>query len=342
MVNTALWDPWFLSGIVDGTGSGSSPWQPDTRTPRAQFRDFAENKRSLRNTRFLFHPHKTATEALDELFTGENFKNSAINQLSSYLLVDGAFNVNSTSTPAWAALLSSVRDQSLQTPSGAAKSFIHPYGTLGYAANTATSGSAGDWAGLRDLGIPEIDRLAAAIVTEVKARGPFLSLADFVNRRPNSPDPAHQAIGALQAAIDRSGLNDRFATAARTSAAADFQPLAGSDGITKEPAPSRSVGAAGYLSQGHLLTAIGSQINVRSDTFVIRSYGDARDASDRIVATAWCEAVVQRVPEYLDPIDNPEAQAGWPLPSDTLGPANTRFGRRFTIQSFRWLSGGEI
>ncbi len=191
MVNTALWAPWFLSGIVDGTGSGSSPWQTDTRTPRAQFRDFAENKRSLRNTRLAFHPHKTATEAVDGLFIGENFKNSTINQLSSYLLVNGAFNVNSTSTPAWAALLSSVRDQSLQTASGAAKSFIHPYGTLGYAANTATSGSAGDWAGLRDLSIPEVDRLAVAIVTEVKARG-LISKCKF-----DYPANAHRALAIL-------------------------------------------------------------------------------------------------------------------------------------------------
>jgi hypothetical protein len=52
------------------------------------------------------------------------------------------------------------------------------------------------------------------------------------------------------------------------------------------------------------------------------------------VARAWCEATVQRFPEYLDPADAPEAIA--------TSEANIRFGRRFEIIAFRWLSPGEI
>jgi hypothetical protein len=178
---------------------------------------------------------------------------------------------------------------------------------------------------------------------EVKARGPFLNLGDFVNRRPNSSDASQQAVGALQAAIDKSGLNGRFTGGGRSVAAADFGSLPGAGAISAEPAPARSAGSAGHLTQARLLTALGSQITVRSDTFVIRTYGDARDSSGKIIlARAWCEAVVQRLPEYVDPTDRPEAAEGWPGSSDKLTPINTLFGRRLNIRSFRWLNSNEI
>jgi hypothetical protein len=50
---------------------------------------------------------------------------------------------------------------------------------------------------------------------------------------------------------------------------------------------------------------------------------------------AWCEAVVQRVPDYVDPADPPEAVAG-------LTETNATFGRRFEIVQFRWLTPEEV
>lgn len=266
-------------------------------------------------------------------------KKSALNNLTKYLLVDGAFNVNSTSSNAWKAMLTSVRDQELLVIGGAKQKFGHPYGTLGYAHDTSPLN---DWTGLRDLSDSEITSLADEIVKEVKARGPFLSVADFVNRRPDSSDSYQQALGALQAAIDKSGLNKRFTDPGRLVATTDFSALPGSASVGSEPAPARAFGSAGHLTQAKLLTAIGTQITVRSDTFVIRTYGDSRDASGKILAKAWCEATVQRLPEYVDAADRPEDSDGWPLPTDKLSPVNSRFGRAWKIQSFRWLSGSEI
>lgn len=339
MANTALWDSWFLSGIVDGSGNGSNPLQNDSRSPRKQFEDLAKSTGTLRNTRYLFHPHRSADDAIKELFDGEGIKKSSLNSLSKYLLVDGAFNVNSTSVDAWKAFLSSVRDQELLVSGGTTKKFGFPYGTLGYAHEASTDN---DWTGLRDLSDPEIKGLATAIVDEVKERGPFLSLADFINRRPDSSKPGQQALGTLQAAIDKSGLNNRFTGASRSVKKDDFSALPGSGSIEPESAPARTLGSAGHLTQAKLLTAIGAQITVRSDTFVIRTYGDARDASGKITAKAWCEALVQRVPEYVDATDKPEAQDGWPSAGDKLLPVNSRFGRRWEIKSFRWLSGSEV
>lgn len=333
MANTALWDTWFLCGIV--SPGPSAAWNSDSRTQKQQFLDLAERTKTLRNARLTYHPHKSTTDALDELFSGDNLKPAAIDKLTKYLLVDGAFNVNSTSATAWKAFLTSVREQELLDANGAASKKTHPFGTLGHAVNSATTGTEGDWAGFRDLPDSDIDRLAKAIVTEVKARGPFLNMADFVNRRPNSSDPTQRALGALQAAIDKSGINNRFTTAGRSLVAADVAMLAGNDTLVSEPAPARAVGAAGFLSQGALLTAFGSQVTVRGDTFVIRTYGDSRDSKDNIQAKAWCEAVVQRTPEYVDPANPPEASAN-------LSAANTTFGRKFNIVSFRWLSQNEI
>jgi hypothetical protein len=339
MVNTALWDSWFLSGIVDGQGKGSNSFQTDKRSPRDQFMDLAKSTGTMRNTRYLFHPHRSPDEAAKDLFNGGLLRKSALNSLAKYLLIDGAFNVNSTSVDAWEAMLSSVRDQALMVGGGGKKTFNHPYGTIGYAQNDSTND---DWAGLRDLTESEIETLAREIVTEVKSRGPFLSLADFVNRRPNSSDPYHQAIGALQAAIDRSGVNNRFAGPGRSVLPGDFGALPGGALVGSEPSPARAVGCAGHLTQAKLLTAIGPQIAVRSDTFVVRAYGDARDPSGRIIATAWCEATVQRLPEYLDPTDRPEDEDGWPQAADKLTAVNSLFGRRWEIKSFRWLNQADI
>ncbi len=339
MANTALWDSWFLSGIVDGRGPGGNTFQQDSRSPRQQFEDLARATGNLRNTRYLFHPHRSPDEAIKEIFDGETLKKSSLNHLAKYLLVDGSFNVNSTSVYAWKALFASVRDQELLVSGGGTKKFGLPYGTLGYAHDTSTDN---DWIGLRDLSDMEIDSLADAIVNEVKARGPFLSLADFVNRRPNASDPNQQALGALQAAIDKAGVNERFIGGGRSVTAADFGALVGGGAVDPEYAPARSLGSAGHLTQARLLTAIGAQITVRSDTFVIRTYGDARDDLGKILARSWCEALVQRVPEYVDAADSPEAQDGWPQPGANLVPANARFGRRWEIKSFRWLDSGEI
>jgi len=88
---------------------------------------------------------------------------------------------------------------------------------------------------------------------------------------------------------------------------------------------------------------LGPVLSSRSDTFVIRVYGEVRDplnssATAAPIARAWCEATVQRCPEYVDSTD---------LPSNTLAtpnftPTNRNFGRRFKVVSFRWLAPNDI
>jgi hypothetical protein len=104
-------------------------------------------------------------------------------------------------------------------------------------------------------------------------------------------------------------------------------------------------GLPGYFTQGDVLTAIAPAITVRGDTFRIRAYGEARQ-SDGTVARAWCEAVVRRTPDYVDPSDDPAVAAidhsGGIARIGDLSQTNLRFGRRFAMVSFRWLSPEEM
>jgi hypothetical protein len=89
--------------------------------------------------------------------------------------------------------------------------------------------------------------------------------------------------------------------------------------------------------QQDLVQAFAPVLAARSDTFVIRTYGDTQNpATGQVVARAYCEAVVQRLPEYVDATATPAEQ------TPVAGSTNDKLGRRFKIISFRWLSNHDI
>jgi hypothetical protein len=144
--------------------------------------------------------------------------------------------------------------------------------------------------------------------------------------------------GALQQAIDDANLNSELVDDANpgfkiAEAAVSAYKYAN---IKAGTGPSYQ-GAPGYLSQADLLAVLGNAATPRSDTFTIRGYGEARDPAGKPIATATCEALVQRVPDYIDAADKAEIS-----PAALTSTANKTFGRRFQIVSFRWLSPGEI
>ncbi|MBA20101.1 MAG: hypothetical protein CMJ97_01640 [Planctomycetes bacterium] len=223
---------------------------------------------------------------------------------AAYLMVDGAFNVNSTSFEAWRALL-----QSLSGKFGPDQApFLRSLYPDGPANDT--------WEGFRTLSDIQIDTLAKAIVAEVKSRGPFRSLADFINRRlvnSKAPKPGelpeHAYSGPVQTAIDKT-VNKKEAKGDKLGNVANYKPEAGSywiQGVNffgehlagKEHGRSvQAAGTPGWLMQSDVLRPIAPILNARSDTFVIRGYGDLKNNS-AIRARAICEAVVQRVPDYV-------------------------------------------
>ncbi len=80
-------------------------------------------------------------------------------------------------------------------------------------------------------------------------------------------------------------------------------------------------------------------MQTRSDTFLIRAYGDAYNPIiQQTQAMAWCEALVQRIPEPFELRDktNPEK-----ISEDYNEPPG-KFGRRFQIIHFRWVAAEDI
>jgi hypothetical protein len=193
-----------------------------------------------------------------------------------------------------------------------------------------------------------------------------MSISDFVNHRVGYGDASsdnpivkdESYVGALQAAIDlvgsdiNSGSRGAAANAAAVDADAqqgDVEPFVFSGdwrwGIWtwyQGPLNGRksSTGIPGDLTQADLLLPLAPRLNARTDTFKIRGYGEVRDADDKIIASATCEAVVQRLPEYVDPKTNPNDNEPWD--ESNLNNTNQIYGRRFEIRSFRWLDAEEV
>ncbi len=318
--NEALWDAYYFSTLSPRADLGLSDGEWNEIVT-----GFADGTYELANSRIQLMPG-TSTEDFAALVLG-NAGGTAIDadaydRVGSELIVNGAFNVNSTSVEAWKALLSSTNGLEVlydgnktDTANGSA------FSRLSMPADTAGA----EWMGYRELSEAEVQELAEAIVDEVKLRGPFVSLSDFVNRRLADDDTGLK--GALQAAIDATDINDDFNETVTSVPNITFDAHA--VGAT-------AAGATGYLTQADVLQTIGPVLSARSDTFVIRAYGDSVNPVTGEKVHAWCEAVVQRVPEYVDTSDAATASPG------TLSATNDRFGRRFEIISFRWLGDDQI
>lgn len=360
LLNAALWDPFYLSGIPR-SGTAPKPGSPA----------------------LIVRPGGAPTDELRDPV-----------KAATHLMVEGQFNVNSTDPTAWKALLASARH--LEHPADAAtaieaafpRSLEQPRGST-----LPPSGTNEDsFAGFRRLSDAQLDALAGEIVKQVRLRGPFVSLSQFVNRALADirTQPQLSRAGALQVALDESGANINL-TGSRNAFAKlnpridavtlrdkNGAPRADMDGTDTGDRPPdadpanpdwaatstdnnfgtvasiladreiltdarqrpeqgyRSTGIPAWITQADVLQVIGSSLSPRSDTFRIRACGEALDASGATTARAFIEAVVQRVPDYVDPSDAAHERG-----ADLL-PVNQTHGRRFHIISLRWLSGDEI
>lgn len=168
---------------------------------------------------------------------------------------------------------------------------------------------------------------------QVRKRGPFLNMSDFINRRLETGGGELALKGALQAAIDATDINKDFQEVT-------IKPQEGN--MYKFPEAengSMYTAAPGYLIQSDVLAALGNILTVRDDTFTVRAYGCVRSPRNAILAQAWCEAVVQRTMDYVDPANNPSDSEYKPDGSKGKGlsDANKVMGRQFRIVSFKWL-----
>lgn len=305
LLNNALWDDYFLSSI-----NYTKPDPQPATHPR------------------LFHlnPKGELSPPDASLRTAANYG------------VHGAFNVNSTSVQAWKALLGSFAGVDVDTEAGsdtgAGRSPMlrlnKPLAKEHPRSGSETGASAAQ--GFRALSDEQVESLAVEIVRQVKERGPFLDLATFVNRSTDSQaSDNHKRSGVIQAALDApkhdsKSLNDSFTSRLNLTTYTDNESINIPLGW----------GMPGFLTQGDVLSRIGHLLAPRSDTFKIRVFGESKDVAGNSIATAYGEAVVQRLPEYV------QADNNKPWESPSVGSENEKFGRRFAIISFRWLNEDEI
>ncbi len=349
LANKALWDDCFFSSISPQLSNQLNAGAA-AKTATQVANDFFLNNTPLPNRRIAPYSARLTADALNTL-TGQlnTYTNGFADKIASHLMVEGSFNINSTSVEAWKILFSSLKGKpSVYLQTGVAPGESSPADTVvGYgslpAAEPIAAGSisgpnspAEQWKSGRELSDDEIGKLAIAMVEQVKLRGPFLSLSEFINRRLDGTNEEFALKGALQAALDDPNVpinaqfrgNDRILDSETASIAFPF------DAAANGPV---AYGSAAYVDQADILRGLSEQLTPRGDTFIIRTYGDSIGKNGEVLARAWCEAVVLRVPEYLDPADEPHVKR-----SNLTSEANRLFGRRLKIVGFRWLSGKEV
>ena len=321
-----LFDRFFFSGLSDH----SLPGGLGARQP-------------LPNTRLLVFRENEDDRA------NEASPGGRVGETGRHYLIDGAFNVNSTSSLAWESVLGGIQlpewefidlDESLGAPhleegmpktlrtdlNGAffrfSQSAQETYETGPHTSLDADQEPATEYyrIGVRPLldasGVEEdskLRQLAAAVARNVERRiaraGPYRSLAKFLgpdSGLPHAEDP------------------DRFSSVLE-AAIASVPAINTVDGKEIHQLASR------FLTQADVMTALAPVAAVRSDTFLIRSFGDSiNPVTGETEGRAWCQAVVQRLPTLVSAEDS------------VLQTASDGLGRRFEIVEFRWLDHSDI
>jgi hypothetical protein len=344
LANSTLFDGYFLSTAVDETNQTVAVSAP--RSLATTLTEFFSGVSPLNNPSF------EATVSQNPNITKDSYDDFA-----KYLYNKGAFNVNSTSVEAWALFLASGSQEVLPildaltanknlSDSVASEDDLVAFSRFSpmLGNNYADSDKANDparWQGgarrlssddiWDDKGTPDNPSddtgLASEIVKQVKLRGPFQSVSEFVNRR--LTEDALGDYGALQAAINASNIN--------ASQSWDVDAPINDSEIGGTGTGSTSDGAPDQLTQADLLNRLAPSLTVRGDTFRIRAYGEVQGIFGN-VSSAICEAVVQRTHDYVDSSDASNVAYRDLTPSSP----NQIFGRKLKIVSFRWLSQDEI
>jgi hypothetical protein len=366
--NARLWDRFYFSTLTDE----KSILENSGRTMSKVVDDWLADG-SVLNTSLSSYlpPVEKRPELRIDLVSGTSPATDAYQKIAAYQMLEGGFNINSTSIEAWKAVLSTsnIADGLTKIPvfpnstnmlqfDGTAASTIaaafsrYRIPNFNESVESTSNQDLSIWQGYRVLNESDITNLAKEIVKQVRYRGPFLSMAEFVNRRLSASTDARAQMGVIDAAIAASGLNAFIETAAGKEldeASDSISYLKANDyGMTKNLVALTGNTAKNiptYLTQADILQQIGSKLTARSDTFVIRAYGEARYFSGSIASKSVCEAVVQRLPDYVDLSAGQDAFLDTNLISpqpDGLSSINERFGRRFKIVQFRWLDESEI
>jgi len=333
LLNVGLFDTYFFTGLNRVLDQS----------------DIDQNSALPLNERYRYAQNATADVLNNPLTAAKN------------LYLRGGFNVNSTKVESWKALLAGANQVEVELEGLGTQLLTSPVSRSGFP--LAGSGSSNDELlnGFRELDDPELDALANGIVREVKERGPFFSIADFVNRRVVSGNSDDGLYGVIESAlrIDAAGsdktseVNESVITA---GGASELSTILRADNL-----PSGRVfpdtynqdvfeghhadGIQQWVSQADVLQRIAHLLVARSDTFTVYAYGERVDpVSQQVTSTALCEAVIQRQYFYIDETANSPEDSRYVFDNalelfreGNLSQINERFGRRYTVKSIRWL-----
>jgi hypothetical protein len=356
LLNETLFDSYFFTGLAFPGG----PFIDDMPEMGDLLKDWVNQESKLPNANYLFKVPSSLS--FNEVVETLSFSNvdpiDLFDKIANFVEVEGAFNINSTSVESWVAQLSSLRGKSVlydnsdygnyntdntnleNTPVlsqtiPAEKSLENTGGKLDEIVQNS-------WSHYRSLEDSQIVKLAQEIVQQIKARGPFLSLSQFFNREISERYP-YNLKGTVQTAIDESYVNLESPKKNVASALKErFGQYQGNQkwiGNADFDAPEvfqgdANEGLPGYITQASLMRPLSPILSARSDTFVIRAYGDTKQNGET-KAKVWCEAIVQR---RIDLVDEEKSLFNAKYNSDD---ANA-FNRRFEVVSFRWLNADEI
>lgn len=348
LLNNALWDAYYFSTLTDYTAGLAAA---DGRSRQEVIEGVLGGTAPALNSRLVPVGNGGDAETLASELNSMGDAERAL-AIAAHVGINRPFNLNSVSVDAWESVLFSLRDRAVtvwnngKTENEEATPFPRMSFPLAGSAESnddAPFNVAGQirWAGFRALDDDKIERLAEEIVVQIRERGeedgaPALTIGEFVNRKPGSG--IHSQAGIIQTAIDESRINEEFfGLDSKTIDSSSVTPIR-RQGVLNQQAMNGETaeGSPPFLTQGDVMMGLAPIATVRGDTFKIRSYGEATNAAGVVTARAWCEAVVQRTPEFVDPTDEPETLA------TNLEEVNETFGRRFNIVSFRWLNEDEI
>ena len=348
--NHIFFDDWFFSTIVPDYEVFT---QQENRSIKEVYSDHLTGTQQLANSQYRPARLMRQDEADEQADLALDEDDVWLN-IGAEIEVEGMFNINSTSVAAWRSLLLSQKNALIPNSTFGTSSATDWRTDLSSSPETVFSRTtvAGDPLSASNpdislLAIPmsmnesEIDALAVGIVEQIKKRGPFLSLSEFINRQLSNDEDLALA-GAIETALielSESSVNNPYR---EIQTFHSEQVVLPDDAALIYPFPKAAEGYAaygtpGWARQADVIRSLAPIMTARDDTFKIRAYGEAKDAQSGVVtARSWCEAVVQRNASYVSP-ENSRADA-----PHLLSDLNKIFGRRFEIVSFRWLTPEEV
>jgi hypothetical protein len=342
-------DRYFFSGLSAYSGSGNSTWDRISPLPNTYLSYYAS---TIANA--------TTTTA-----------NLASANSSANLLLQNGFNINSTSTNAWATILSG-GNLSGGNQSGNQSGNLTPWN---YQISQPDQNFAQSNISVRNTFFNfsfSADRLLRPISVTTATGGnidavvytgptPMSNLTERTLLTQDTYYPDNPAItpkpvllpalrdGVRQLTDDEIQQLAQNITQQIKGRGAPFTSLQGfvNSGIVKNaianvttinaPDPNDANNtivpySPAYLSQATVLGYLSPRLSARSDTFVIRTYGAVVNPFGGPPITAYCQARVQRVPDVLF--------TG--LTGNSTANTTLTTTRQFKIIAFQWLSPGDI